>query len=194
MSLTRSGHPKRPSAGIQAMGYPRPDTPDGGLKAWKITLGPQPNYTTTLTTTVSPQPHPLAASIVETRFKSVSPNAPARTTRAYTRSGPRKPAPLLQNFLDRNGNQLYHRNILSTAVKAVQYSGGSSLKQPPDQSSPFIPIIQPLRSTYSENIGTFPTIQCGFLHPGKKTIDGRYAWSDGEQYDVEINDKDQTYR
>ena len=163
VSLARFGHPNRPYAGIQAMGYPRPDVVYGGLKAREITFGPQPYCTTTLPTTIPPQPHPLGASIVETRFKPVTPNTPTRTTRTHTRSGPRKRAPLLQNILDRNANQLYHRNILSTAIKAVQYSGGSSVKAPPDQSSPFIPTIQPLRSTYSENIVTLPTIQCGFL-------------------------------
>lgn len=163
MSLTRFGHPNRPYAGIQTMGYSTPDVVYGGLKAREKTFGPHPYCTTTLPTTIPPQPHLLGASIVETRFKPVTPNTPARTTRTHTRSGPRKRAPLLQNILDRNANQQYHRNILSTATKAVHYSGGSSVKPPPDQSSPFIPTIQPLRSTHSENLNMFQTIQFGFL-------------------------------
>jgi hypothetical protein len=155
MPLSKSGHPGRPPAATQAMDYPRPHAPDGGLKAREITFRPQSYCETTFTTTISPQPHPLAASIVVTRFKPVTPNAPTRTIRTLTRSGPRKSAPCLKNILDRNANLQYHQHILSAAIKAVQYSGGSSVKPPPDQSSPSIPTIQALRSTYSEKIIRF---------------------------------------
>ncbi len=92
-----------------------------------------------------------------------TPNPISVTLRTRLRFGPSKLTTALNDLLDGNTQGKYHRNTLYRASGPVHSKGGRSLKPPPLLPSQNIPIISPVRSTYSENINMNQSIQSDFL-------------------------------
>jgi hypothetical protein len=106
-----------------------PNCRNCGLKSFEVSGRFHPVYPFAVRTSNPPQPNRRHESVEKGKYKAVKPEPTASASGATLGAGPRKIAPLLQNFIERNTNCKYHRTTFWTGQsKPVHASGGSSAK------------------------------------------------------------------